>query len=102
MKFDEVGIDLKGTETINVLVKFLTLPLIVSGCLRVVRSLYAKSRILDPIQNSMDLIVFRISGLQHFHWILSCIRLRDCHLIRHNNLSMYLDVGGVVCLTPLS
>ena len=56
---------------------------------------YAKSRILDPIQNSTDLLVFRILELQHFHWILSCMRVRDWNLIKHIKLSMYLDVGGV-------
>ena len=45
---------------------------------------YPKCRILDPIQNS-DLIAFRILGLQHFHWLLWCMRVRDWNLIKHIN-----------------
>ena len=44
------------------------------------RSSYAKSRILDPIQNPTNLKVFKISRLQRFHWILSCMRVWNLHL----------------------
>ena len=75
-------------------------PLIISGCLRVLQphwSSYAKRRILYLIQNLTYLKVLRILGLQRIHSIVSCMRLRNYHLIKHINLSMYLDVVGVDC-----
>jgi hypothetical protein len=48
---------------------------------------YEESRISYPIQNLVELIVFKIlglMGLQHFHWILSHMRVCDWHLIKRN------------------
>ena len=56
-----------------------------------------KVEFLDPIQNSAELIVFRISGLQSFHQILLWMRVWDRHLIKHIKPSIYFDVGGVYC-----
>jgi hypothetical protein len=46
----------------------------------------------------VDLIVFRISGLvglQNFHWILSCMRAWDWHLVKSTKPFMHPNVGGV-------
>jgi hypothetical protein len=36
-----------------------------------------------------------LAGLQHFHWILSCMRVWDWHLIKISKPFVYPDVGGV-------
>ena len=51
---------------------------------------YAKSRILDSIQNSVDLIVFKFQDHKVFTsfyhvWGLSCMRVWDWHLIKQIN-----------------
>jgi hypothetical protein len=53
-----------------------------------------------PFKVQQILTVFRISGLtglQHFHWILSRMTVWDWHLIKCTKPFLYCDVGGVDC-----
>ena len=64
-----------------------------------------KVEIFIPFKIQQCSRISRLQQFQRFHFrirILSYMRVWDWHLIKHINLSMYLDIGGADCWSPLS